>query len=119
MCACYSKDPLRMAAFWAVIAGGLNWGLIGLFGFNLIGLILGFFPLLERLAYLLVGVAAIILLVPVKEAHAPSGPPSAPSRPMPPPAPVAPPPPAHHEHAPSVEPPKPPEAPPMPPSSVF
>lgn len=98
-----------MTAFWLVIIGGLNWGLIGLFQLNLVQLILGFIPLLERLVYLLVGISAVVLLIPGKKAHAPSGPPSAPSRPVPPPAPVAPP-------APRVEPPKPPEAPPMPPS---
>ena len=43
-----------------LIVGGLNWGLIGLFDFNLVGWLFGgMMTLISRLVYILVGVAAI------------------------------------------------------------
>jgi uncharacterized protein len=48
-------------AFVLVIVGGLNWGLVGLFNFNLVTFIFGSVPILERLIYVLVGIAAIYL----------------------------------------------------------
>jgi uncharacterized membrane protein YuzA (DUF378 family) len=50
-------DKLAVAL---LIAGGLNWGLIGLFGFNLVASVFGG---LSRLVYLLVGWAAIYQVV--------------------------------------------------------
>jgi len=52
-----------------VIVGGLNWGLVGLAEFatddgnwNLVNLILGDYPTVEAIVYLLVGLAAVWLL---------------------------------------------------------
>lgn len=42
-----------------VVIGGLNWGLIGLFGFNFIGALIGDITWLLRLVYILVGIASI------------------------------------------------------------
>lgn len=53
---------LHFVAFLLVIVGGLNWGLTAL-GWNIVNLILGGFPLIEKLVYLLVGVSAIWLLI--------------------------------------------------------
>ena len=45
---------------WVLLfAGGLNWGLVGAFDFNLVNAIFGSVEWLERLVYILVGVAAI------------------------------------------------------------
>lgn len=44
-----------------VIIGGLNWGLIGLFGLNIVSLIFGQ-TLITRLIYLIVGLAASYLI---------------------------------------------------------
>jgi len=41
-----------------VVIGGLNWGLVGLFDFDLVQAILGGVPILARLVYILVGLAA-------------------------------------------------------------
>jgi uncharacterized membrane protein YuzA (DUF378 family) len=49
-------NNLGKIALVLLIAGGLNWGLIGLFGFNLVGTVFGG---LSRLVYLAVGWAAI------------------------------------------------------------
>ncbi len=54
-----NKEWSRLAAF-LLLAGGLNWGLIGLFGFNLVGSLFG--PL-ARIVYLAVGWAAVYKLV--------------------------------------------------------
>lgn len=50
------KEMYRQIAIIILIIGGLNWGLFGLFGLNLVTLILG--TLLGRLIFIIVGVAA-------------------------------------------------------------
>jgi uncharacterized membrane protein YuzA (DUF378 family) len=42
-----------------VVIGGINWGLIGLFQFNLVDSIFGTLSLLSRIIYCLVGIASI------------------------------------------------------------
>lgn len=42
-----------------LVVGGLNWGLIGLFDFNFVNLIFGSLPVIERLVYVVVGLAAV------------------------------------------------------------
>ncbi len=53
--------PVTKVAKLLVLVGGLNWGLIGLLQFNLVNKVLGFMPILERVVYGLVGVAAVFL----------------------------------------------------------
>ncbi|MBI4598943.1 DUF378 domain-containing protein [Candidatus Uhrbacteria bacterium] len=53
---------LCMVAYWLVIIGGLNWGLVGLFKWNLVNAIFGSVSWLESLIYILVGVSAIIMV---------------------------------------------------------
>jgi uncharacterized membrane protein YuzA (DUF378 family) len=48
-----------MVAFILVIVGALNWGLVGLFGFNLVETVLGGMPAIERAVYVLVGLSAV------------------------------------------------------------
>ena len=43
-----------------VFVGALNWGLIGFFGFNLVGYLFGSMAIVEKLVYMLVGVSALI-----------------------------------------------------------
>ncbi len=50
---------LHTIAFILVIVGALNWGLIGAFEFNLVGKLIGSWPVLEKIVYILVGVSAI------------------------------------------------------------
>lgn len=45
------------------LIGALNWGLIGIFGFDLVAAIFGPMSLLSRLIYSLVGLSAILLVV--------------------------------------------------------
>ena len=50
---------LHIVAFSLLVIGGLNWGLIGLFDFNLINSIFGTTPSIEQLVYIVVGVSSI------------------------------------------------------------
>ena len=50
---------LDWLALILVIVGGLNWGLVGLFNFNLVAAIFGEMAALSRIIYILVGFAAI------------------------------------------------------------
>ena len=52
---------LHMATFILVIIGALNWGLVGLFGFNLVSAIFGAASGLESLVYILVGLSAVYI----------------------------------------------------------
>ena len=45
-----------------VLAGGLNWGLIGLFDLNLVQTLLGSLPSVERLVYILIGAGTVYAL---------------------------------------------------------
>jgi len=45
-----------------VIVGALNWGLVGLFNFNLVTAIFGKLPMLARGIYVVVGLAGIYLI---------------------------------------------------------
>jgi uncharacterized membrane protein YuzA (DUF378 family) len=47
-----------------LIVGGLNWGLVGLFKFDLVAKIFGEMSILARLLYVAVAFSAIIILVP-------------------------------------------------------
>jgi uncharacterized protein len=44
------------------VIGGINWGLIGLFNFDLIAAIFGQMSALSRLIYIAVGIASVVLL---------------------------------------------------------
>ena len=48
-----------------LIVGGLNWGLVGLFGFDLVAAIFGEMSALSRIVYVLVGVSALWQIFPL------------------------------------------------------
>ncbi len=48
-----------------LIVGGLNWGLVGLFDFDLVAAIFGDMTALSRIVYTLVGASALWQLVPL------------------------------------------------------
>jgi len=45
-----------------VIIGGINWGLIGIFNFDLVEFIFSFVPSLIRVIYTLVGLSALYMI---------------------------------------------------------
>jgi len=48
-----------------LIVGGLNWGLVGLFDFDLVAALFGEMSQLSRIVYSLVGLSALWQLVPL------------------------------------------------------
>lgn len=44
------------------VIGGINWGLIGVFGFNLVAFVFGDMTWFARLIYILVGISGIYLI---------------------------------------------------------
>jgi uncharacterized membrane protein YuzA (DUF378 family) len=52
---------------WTLLAiGGLNWGLVGIFNFDLVAAIFGEMSVLSRVVYSLVGLAAVYDIVAIK-----------------------------------------------------
>lgn len=56
------KTVLDWIAFVLVIIGGLNWGLVGLAGVDLVDMLLGSIPILAKTVYVLVGLSALYLI---------------------------------------------------------
>ncbi len=53
-------ETLQKACLVLTIVGAINWGLIGLFDFNLVSTIFGDGSILEKIVYILVGIAGVI-----------------------------------------------------------
>ncbi len=51
---------LKKIALFLVIIGAINWGLIGLFDFNLVDTLFGVDSMLSKIVYILVGLSGII-----------------------------------------------------------
>lgn len=51
---------VHIVSYALVIVGALNWGLVGLFNYNLVNALLGSMPMVEKVVYILVGVAAVV-----------------------------------------------------------
>jgi len=56
-------NVLDWVALVLVIVGGLNWALVGLFGFDLVATIFGDMSVLSRAVYVLVGVSAVYVAI--------------------------------------------------------
>ena len=56
---------LNLITLVLVIVGGLNWGLVGAFDFNLVAALFGDGSALSRIVYILVGLSALWQLVPL------------------------------------------------------
>jgi hypothetical protein len=54
---------LDITALVLVIVGGLNWGLVGLFEYDLVAQLFGAAPMAAKIVYDLVGLAAIYLAI--------------------------------------------------------
>lgn len=55
-------NTIDWIAYALTIIGGLNWGLVGAFDFNLVAAIFGEQSTLSRIIYILVGLSAIYLI---------------------------------------------------------
>ncbi len=54
-----AKSVLDWIALILIIVGGLNWGLVGLFDFNLVDSIFGVGSAISSIVYALVGLSAL------------------------------------------------------------
>lgn len=54
---------LHMVTFPLVVVGALNWGLVALFNYDLVTGLLGGFPAVVTVVYLLIAASAVYLLV--------------------------------------------------------
>lgn len=55
-------NALDTVAYILVIVGGLNWGLVGLFKYNLVDKIFGVESGISRIIYTLVGLSALYMI---------------------------------------------------------
>jgi uncharacterized membrane protein YuzA (DUF378 family) len=59
---------INIVTLLLVIVGGLNWGLVGLFSFDLVASLFGSGSLLSRIVYILVGLSAAWQILPLTKA---------------------------------------------------
>ena len=52
-----------------LVIGGLNWGLVGIFSYDLVAAIFGSMGVISRIIYILVGVSALYDIVEWKAIH--------------------------------------------------
>ena len=60
-------SKLKKICFLLVVIGALNWGLIGLFNFNLVSMIFGEMSIFSRIIYILVGISGAIIIANTKD----------------------------------------------------
>ena len=63
---------LHLLTLFLIIIGGLNWGLVGLFDFNLVLALFGA-TALTRIIYILVGLSALWQLIPFSQSLTTTG----------------------------------------------
>jgi len=61
-----SLKTLDIIVYGLLIIGAINWGLVGVFGFDLVAFLFGEMSIFSRLIYAVVGLAAVYDLVFIK-----------------------------------------------------
>jgi len=56
------KSVIEWIVLILVIIGAINWGLVGIGGWDLVEIILGSIPVLTKIVYILVGLAGLCLI---------------------------------------------------------
>ena len=56
-------NALDWIALILLIVGGLNWGLVGIFGFDLVAWIFGSVYFIARIVYIVVALAAVYVVI--------------------------------------------------------
>ena len=56
------KNAIDWIAMILVIIGGLNWGLVGLLGFDLVAHLFGVMSIVSKIVYVVVGIAAVYMI---------------------------------------------------------
>ena len=63
-----SSETATWIALGLLVVGGVNWGLIGLFGVDLVALIFGHMSTVARIVYILVGISAVYCAISIPAA---------------------------------------------------
>ena len=58
-------SEIDWVAMILTIVGAVNWGLVGAFNFNLVDVLVGSWPVIVRIVYVIVGLAGLFVLVNV------------------------------------------------------
>ncbi|MBR2430326.1 DUF378 domain-containing protein [bacterium] len=58
---------LKNIAYVLTLIGALNWGLVGIFGFDLVAAIFGDMTVMSRILYSLVGLSAIVTALTIHQ----------------------------------------------------
>jgi uncharacterized membrane protein YuzA (DUF378 family) len=56
------KGTLFCIAMILVLIGGINWGLVGLLNLDLVALLLGSMPIIQKLVYIIIGLSAVFVI---------------------------------------------------------
>ncbi len=62
-------DFLKITSYILVLIGALNWGLVGVFNFDLVATIFGDMTILSRSVYTLVGLSALVSAITAYMGH--------------------------------------------------
>jgi len=54
-----AKDALDLVSRILLVVGGLNWGLVGALEMDLVEMLFGSIPMLQKAVYVIVGLAAL------------------------------------------------------------
>jgi uncharacterized membrane protein YuzA (DUF378 family) len=57
---------LDLLIWTLLVIGGLNWGLVGIFNFDLVATLFGDMSIISRIVYTLVGIAAVYDVLSIK-----------------------------------------------------
>jgi uncharacterized membrane protein YuzA (DUF378 family) len=57
------SDVVILIAMVLVLVGALNWGLVGAFNFDLVAVLFGKLPIVAKVIYILIGIAAVYLII--------------------------------------------------------
>ena len=58
---------LNLITLIIIIVGGINWGLVGLFDWNLVSAIFSFSPILLKIVYIIVGLSGLWQIWPLSQ----------------------------------------------------
>jgi uncharacterized protein len=64
-----NMNGLDWIALILLVIGGLNWGLVGLFRFDLVAALFGYMSWFSRIVYILVGISAIYMIIVAFKQH--------------------------------------------------
>ncbi len=60
---------LHSLTFLLAVIGAINWGLVGLFNFNLVHSLFGTMPMIEKYVYIAIGLAGVIFALTEVSEH--------------------------------------------------